>query len=243
MKNNLKQSIIFITLVFISMNAMAQWGKKNIKGNGIVTTKTISTSDYDEIAVTGSLDVHLQKGDEGSIAVTTDENLQEYIEVTVKGNKLSLRVKKDYSVSTKKGIHITVPFETLENISLTGSGDIDTKDVIEATTMKVSLTGSGDIVLALNAFNVDSSVTGSGDVTLSGNTNTLNVSVTGSGDFKGYDLKANNTDVTVSGSGDARVFAGKSIKARVNGSGDIVYKGNPEQKDTKVAGSGNIDAN
>jgi hypothetical protein len=44
----------------------------------------------------------------------------------------------------------------------------------------------------------------------------------------------------VSGSGDADVYASNSLKARVNGSGDIDYSGNPNTSDTKVLGSGSI---
>jgi hypothetical protein len=36
------------------------------------------------------------------------------------------------------------------------------------------------------------------------------------------------------------VFCTENLKARVAGSGDINYKGNPKTKDTKTAGSGDI---
>ena len=80
----------------------------------------------------------------------------------------------------------------------------------------------------------------SGDVTLKGSTNNLEAGVTGSGDFYGFDLEVNDTDVSVTGSGDAKVVCNVNLKARVTGSGDIVYKGNPKTEDTKVAGSGSI---
>ncbi|MGV6832311.1 MAG: GIN domain-containing protein, partial [bacterium] len=49
-----------------------------------------------------------------------------------------------------------------------------------------------------------------------------------------------NTVVSVAGSGDAEVVCRESLKARVAGSGDIEYKGNPAKEDTKVSGSGSI---
>ena len=70
--------------------------------------------------------------------------------------------------------------------------------------------------------------------------NKLEASVTGSGDFYGFDLEVNDTDVSVTGSGDAKVVCNVNLKARVTGSGDIMYKGNPKTEDTKVAGSGSI---
>ena len=96
------------------------------------------------------------------------------------------------------------------------------------------------MVLTTEATGIDAKITGSGDMKLSGNVENLEVKVSGSGDFEGYSLEAANVEVYVSGSGDAQVTANSSIKARVNGSGDVRYKGNPERNDTKVMGSGTI---
>lgn len=68
----------------------------------------------------------------------------------------------------------------------------------------------------------------------------MEAKVAGSGDFHGFDLEANHTEVSVAGSGDAEVVSKQSLKARVAGSGDIQYKGNPTKEDTKVSGSGSI---
>ena len=60
------------------------------------------------------------------------------------------------------------------------------------------------------------------------------------GDIEAYDLKADNVDATVSGAADIQVTANKSIKARVSGSGDISYKGNPVKVNTRSSGSRDI---
>lgn len=240
MKTILKSLLLTGLLLLTVTESKAQWGKNKVVGNGNVTTQNVSTGDYSGIKVVGSMDVHLEKGNEGNISVTTDSNLQEYIVIEVKGDELVIKTKKGYYLKTKKGIHVTVPFQDISEVRLTGSGDVDTKDTINANMFEVSVTGSGDIVLAIDAQSVDASITGSGDVTLEGSTNNLEVTVTGSGDFKGFDLQSNNTEARVSGSGDVRVVAKESINARVSGSGDIVYKGNPDRKDTKTSGSGDI---
>lgn len=235
------KSILCAGLLLCSIyESNAQWGYNKVVGDGNVTTKTMSTADYDEIKVVGSMDVHFEKGIEGNISVTTDSNLHDYIVIEVKGEELVIKTKKGYHLKTKKGIHVTVPFQDISEVSLTGSGDVDTKDTIKATEFEISVTGSGDITLSVEANSIETNITGSGDVVLKGATNSLAVTVTGSGDFKGFDLQSNNTEARVSGSGDIKVVAKESINARVSGSGDIVYKGNPERKDTKTSGSGDI---
>ena len=234
--------VLALATLCATQSLKAQWGNKKIVGSGNVTTQSVKTGNYDAIKVVGSMDVHLMKGSEGNISVTTDDNLHEYLVIEVEGNELVIKTEKNYNLHTRKGIHVTVPFQDLSEVKLVGSGDIDTKDPTSANEFEVTLTGSGDIELLLNVNSVESTITGSGDVTLKGTANNLEVNVTGSGDFSGFDLEANNTDVQVSGSGDAKVVAKQTIKARVNGSGDITYKGNPERSDTKSFGSGDINS-
>ena len=117
---------------------------------------------------------------------------------------------------------------------------MDSKDTINGEALEVSVTGSGDVVLDLTSTTIDAKITGSGDMTLSGTVKDLEVKLSGSGDFKGSALKAENTQAYVSGSGDAEVYASNNLKARVNGSGNIDYSGNPKTNDTKVLGSGSI---
>lgn len=243
MNTLIKITLTLTLLLFGFSDAMAQWGNKRVVGNGNVISKTITTGDYDAIKGVGSMDIHLEKGSEGTIIVKTDENLQEYIIVEVKNGELKIRIKSHVSLKTKKGIHIYVPFNDISEISLVGSGDIDTKDVITGEVLDVRVTGSGDVELTVESSNIEATITGSGDIVLTGNTINLEVKITGSGDFDGDDLMAENTEASISGSGDAIVNASKSLKARVHGSGDIQYGGNPEKRDTKVSGSGSISSN
>jgi len=241
MKAILKHTLaVALTILCINLS-VAQ--SKRVKGNGTITTITHTTSDYDAINVVGFMDVKLEKGTEGSITVKTDENLQEYIIVETKNGTLSLKIKKGMNLSTNKGVIITVPFSEISKVSLTGSGDVYTADMIKTDSFEVNLTGSGDMILEVKASTIDAKITGSGDLKVSGETNDLEIKITGSGDFAGKSLIAKNTQAYISGSGDASVYASNSLKARVSGSGDISYSGNPDSTDLKVIGSGDIDSN
>jgi hypothetical protein len=239
----LKQSTLLIAaLLFVSF-AQAQWGSKKIKGNGNSTKITRSTADYDAVKCAGSMDFILVKGTEGNLTLEGDSNLLEYIITEVKDGALVIKTKKGYTLKTgwNNPIKVTIPFQDIEKVTLAGSGDVVTKNTIDAKSFEARLAGSGDITLDVNANSISAGVSGSGDITLKGQTTDLTARVTGSGDFHGFGLQAKNTEAKVTGSGGAEVVSTKSLKARVTGSGDIDYKGNPEKKDTKVTGSGDID--
>lgn len=233
-------TLTVMSLMLVSITNAQLWGNKKIKGNGNVINETRTTGDYDGIKCAGSMDFILEAGEEGKITLEGDSNLLEYIITEVKGNHLVVKTKKGINMSYKNNtIKVYIPFKDVNTISLAGSGDLYSKDVIKSDDLSVSLAGSGDVKLEIEANFVKGAIAGSGDLTLEGNTNTLEARVAGSGDFHGFNLKSNDTDVAVAGSGDAEVFSNKTLKARVAGSGDIAYRGNAEV-DKKVAGSGDI---
>lgn len=229
-------------VVLFTVSCSAQWGKK-VNGNGKMVTIERSTGDYDAVAVSGWFDVDLVEGNEGDISLKGEENLLEHIITEVKDGKLVIKVEKGINLKPstwKEGIHVTVPVESINAVSLSGSGDIVGKKTLKTTSFTTSMSGSGDITLDLDASSIAASMSGSGDINLSGSTTDFDVTISGSGDIKAYELEADNVDATISGSADIKVTANKRLKARVSGSGDIHYKGNPEKVDTKTSGSGDI---
>ncbi len=237
-----KLTLIAVALLFVSTANAQWWGGKKIKGNGNMTKITRTTSDYDAIKCAGSFDYILVAGTEGNITIEGEENLLEYIITEVEGGKLKVKTRNNVSLRTSynKTIKITIPFKDINEVSLSGSGDLWNEDKITSNNLKVALAGSGDVVINLEASSLKTSLSGSGDIILKGQTNDLDMSLAGSGDIQAFGLQANNTDVSLAGSGDIEVVSNKNLRARVAGSGDIQYKGNPDKEDTKVSGSGSI---
>jgi hypothetical protein len=236
-----KVTLLVVALLTVGITN-AQWGKK-VKGNGKVVTVDRSTGDYNSIAIAGWFDVALVDGKEGDITIKGEENLLEYIVTEVKDGKLAVKVKKGYYLKPsswdKGSINITIPIESINAVTISGSGDIVGKKTIKADDFHTSVSGSGDIDLTIEATDITVSLSGSGDMVLAGATENLEIQISGSGDIKAYGLSADNVTAQVSGSADIKVTANKILKARVSGSGDIYYKGNPKV-DSKTSGSGDI---
>ncbi|KAF2337263.1 head GIN domain-containing protein [Flavobacterium daemonense] len=223
----------------IGLTASAQ---EKINGNGNVVTETRTTSEYDAIKISGFFDVDLVAGKEGKISIKGEQNILAAIIVEVEDNALKVYVKKGTNLrpSTGKKVEITIPFEKISELSLSGSGDIVAKSQIKNDKFSAKLSGSGDVDLDVAANSFDFNLSGSGDIKLKGNSDNVAIKLSGSGDIEAANLKAKNADVMVSGSGDVKVNCNESITARVSGSGDIKYTGNPEKRDVKVSGSGSI---
>jgi hypothetical protein len=241
----MKKSIqlIIICTLLVSNITRAQWSSnQKIKGNGKVVSEKRVTASYEKIAVSGFFDVELVTGTEGTITVKGEENLLPFIKIEVIDQVLKIYTKKNKYISTSKGkgILVIVPFESINQVTLTGSGDVITKNVITSTNFSAKLTGSGHMDLEIEATDVNANLTGSGDINLSGKTENINSEVGGSGDIDASKLISKNANASVSGSGDNAVSCSESLYARVTGSGEIKYTGEPQKKDTKVTGSGSI---
>ncbi len=241
----MKKSILsIVAFCFLFMSAQAQWGwgsGKKIKGNKKVVEKSIEVSDYDAIKVAGSHDVKLVQGEEGNITIRGEENIIPHIMIEVSEGTLKVYTEKGYSIYSKKPITITVPVREINSAVVSGSGSIVGDFPLQSSKFHASVSGSGDINLKIDADELQTKVTGSGDLVIQGFAKNLQATVSGSGDIDANNLKSENAYVSVVGSGDARVFVTQTIDANVTGSGDIEYRGNPQDVKTKTTGSGDIE--
>ena len=240
MKTKFVRSIssLFIMLLFlIACNAQKY---RRIKGNGNVINKTRNVGNFDKIDVSGSFDVTLVKGNEGEIKIRIEDNLLSYLETNVEGGKLKIKWKKGTNISTNKGVQLTVYFNDINAVGLSGSGEIVSKDMIKSDNFDIAVAGSGDINLNVDTKQLKAGISGSGDIEVNGSADEFTATISGSGDIEAFDLKSKKATVKIAGSGDMELSVSEELTARVSGSGDIKYKGNPRIEDIKVSGSGEI---
>jgi hypothetical protein len=230
---------IILTLTF-SVNAQSWWNSKRVKGNGNVITKTRKTSDYDAVSIGGSFDVQLVKGKEGKITLKGEENILKYIITEVKNGTLKVKYKKGVNIRTTRKLTVTIPYRDIEKVALAGSGDITSAGVIKATKLSLSIAGSGNMEVSVDSRNIKTSIAGSGNIKVSGTATELKCTIAGSGNINAYGLRTSTTTAKVAGSGNIKTTVSDEINARVSGSGNIYYKGNPEKINSKSAGSGDI---
>jgi hypothetical protein len=239
----MRKLTVLLALISISIASAQNWDKEKVKENGVQTTITRTTESYNKISTGGSFNVELVSGKEGTITIKGDENIISHIVTEVIGNELKVYFEKNRSYNYKQEITIIIPFEKISELSFAGSGNLIGKDVINANDFELKMTGSGNCKLEINAKNVDVKFTGSGSLKLSGTAEELEAKTAGSGDLNCTKLVSQNADVSVAGSGSLEVNCTNNLVAKVAGSGNIQYKGNPKIIDSKVTGSGDISGN
>lgn len=236
-----KHVFFFLLLSLIAANSFAQWGSKNIKGNENVIEETRNLSGYTEIDISGGFEVELVQGTPGKISIVAESNLLEHILTEVKKEKLTIEVTRKINLKPTQKIKIIIPFKELEKIELAGSGSLTSKKKIEGKKLSIKQTGSGNMDLLVNiSRSISIFKSGSGNLQMNGKAKDISLKSTGSGKFNGEGLTVKKADLTLTGSGDAKIKCEDAIKAKVTGSGNVIYSGKPSKVNTKVTGSGKI---
>jgi len=134
-----------------------------------------------------------------------------------------------------------VGFQWLEadNITLEidGSGDLNLEG--KGQSLSATIDGSGNMHLETELANSSFRINGSGDIFTSGWSASNILHIDGSGDFYGFNLETETTSVFIDGSGNAEVWATENLLVEIDGSGDVIYRGNPSIN-SGGSGSGNL---
>ena len=211
--------IILLMLIIMSIIIITSCVSMNsIKGSGKIVSEDREFTNFNSIKLLGSIDVTINYSDNYNCTVRGDDNLISFIKTEVVNNNLQISINKSYS--TTEGLVVNVNAQEYDEVSISGSGDINIIDFKNET-------------LSLN-------INGSGDITANGEVNTLFAKISGSGDIISTELKSKSVTITINGSGDAKIWASDSISVKINGSGDIEYYGNPTNVESKINGSGEL---
>jgi hypothetical protein len=202
-------------------------------------------SPFERISLRVSANMIVEQGKEHFIEITSNNQTLDKIIVEVIDRKLIIRFSwedlffRDFIPGT---IDIKVVAPGINELSLLGSGNIIAVDPIETFSMKLNVAGSGDIKLSnLRCQLLEANISGSGDIIISSDSETreTKVNIAGSGNFKAYQFKSEAGYVLIAGSGNCDLFITNYLDARILGSGNIAYLGEP-QINSRISGSGKV---
>ena len=232
----MKMSFPGFILMFLFTSTLISCDKL-VQGTGPIKTSQINIRSFSKITSNVSANIKVSLSDTVSCSVTAQENIVPLIEISNSGNELIIKSSKSYE--TNMPVDIIVSTKMLEEITLTGSGNIDVLNPVKSNSLKITSKGSGNILVSAYVETLKASLLGSGEINLKGSAGKSNLEIKGSGSILASSLSTNSTSVVVSGSGNAEVNAVSNLNAEMNGSGLIQYKGNPVVK-SRIDGSGEI---
>jgi hypothetical protein len=216
-------------------------GGKRVKGNGNISSIEKNVSDFNEVEVSGAIDVHVSQGELRPVRIQGDENLLSYVEVDQEGDKIEVRTKKGFNLRPTKKMKLYLSSPNYRKLDVSGACNITSDNRLALNNpLDLEVSGAGDINVDVNAPSVEAQVSGSGNVNMKGETRNFELKISGAGDAKCYGLLSEKTKVNISGAGSAEVFASVELDANVSGAGSIKYQGNAPKVNQHVSGAGSV---
>lgn len=210
-----------------------------VDGNGERVDEVRKTATFTRVRSNCELDVQLVQGDQQSLTVSLDSNLQELVETRVVDNTLIVDLKDNVG-EILDGPHVLVTVPELTAAKLDGSGRMTLALDEPELPLDLFLSGSGDLRFSGKTAAIGAYLSGSGDLRLEGETGDAELKLSGSGAIRGQGLNASSAAIVLSGSGSISATVQDSVSVSLSGSGQVDLFGPASLDSAHDTGSGDI---
>jgi len=201
----MKRLVLSMAAILVALSASA----------GTVTKNFEKLNKFSGIQIANAFDATLVQGDEYKATVTIDTELEEYLDVSVIGSVLYVRLK-DAPVKLKnldrKSMKITITTPSLCQIALTGASELKSDDVWTSPMEKflIDISGASKAEkLKIEAGELEARISGASNATISGDFAEVDVDASGAsalfliGNYEEIDVDAEGTTkVSIMGTAD-----------------------------------------
>ena len=236
----MKQILILLTVIAASFAACENGPFDCIDGDGKLVRETRFPGVFNSLKLSSDFNVFVIEGSSSEILIEAEQSLMSYIDLKKSGNRITIKERDNRCLRNTLPINIYVTTTGLSKIECSGSGFIQV-DSLGAGSMELRLSGSGDIdVLYLDCDDVEAELSGSGDLYIQGDGRKASLEITGSGQITALDFPLQECLARITGSGDMHVDVSQVLEARISGSGNVYYRGNPATIIRDITGSGSL---
>lgn len=216
-------------------NVGAAGDAEKIADSGDIVVEARNVAGFERVDLAGEGRVEVSIGGDPSLTIETDDNLMEYLEVSVSGTTLTLQTVGDGAVGLDPTASIIwrVTAPKAVAVTISGAGSIDCPG-LEGSRIDVTVDGAGDITLpGLNADTLVAEISGAGSITADGTVDGVEATVSGAGTIDFGELESADASLLIKSSANITIWATERIDIAGDGLGTVALYGSPE-----ISGSG-----
>lgn len=214
--------------------------RENVIGSGRMITEERTVGHFEEVTIDGSMDVIIEQGPAKPLTIEAEDNVMRFVETYISGTTLRIRMRDGLNLRKHKQIIVHIQSEDYRKVVFSGSGEVTTPDTIRSTQFTADLNGSGNARLKVDANELRLYLSGSGNIRAEGKSRDYQANIEGSGNIHADAVKTVNANVKITGSGNQSISVSDRLDARITGSGNIRYSGNPPTVNVHISGSGKV---
>jgi hypothetical protein len=214
-------------------------GIEFVTGSGKAATQTYEAKGFKNVEVHSAFEVTLTRGDQFDVALTTDDNLMEFMKVTSDGETLFVAVETGKNLRPRAGMKLAITMPVVEGVRLHGACNGTLKGFNGGKDLTIQVEGASKIKGDVDAGNVEVVANGASNVTLRGTASAVEVEGNGASQVHLDDLKVARAKVQLSGASSGAVQATDKLDYEISGASHLDYRGHPSlgRHDTSGASS------
>jgi len=215
--------LFLVASTIVAFNAVCLISTSNaqdITGSGNIVSQERNVDAFTGIQFATVGDVFVREDTEHSLLIEADDNIIDLLTTEVNEELLTIGLESGVTIDNSD-ISVYASMVDIERLEITGVGNIESTEPINANDILCRISGVGDIELSGTAVN-------------------QTVEIIGSGSVRNFDLISTNSSVSITGTGNCEVNVSGDLDAVINGVGNVVYIGNPSNVDAEINGIGTV---
>jgi Putative auto-transporter adhesin, head GIN domain len=203
----MKQFFLFLSIATATI--LTSCSKDVIKGKGNVGSRTMNVPPFTAIETHADIKAVISYGTSPEVTAAGYDNLLNILDFKVENGVLKLNFNTSYNTIRNGNVAATVKVPVLIAATIHGSENIEVSGFTAGGSFHATIHGSGSIYV--NNSNYQSAV----------------LNVHGSGNIEAQGLQTKQAESNIHGSGNSSVSVSEKIVAKIFGSGNLYYWGNP----------------
>lgn len=197
------------------------------------------------ISVTTGIDLYLTQKNAEEVFVEAEPDVLDKIITKVEDGILKIYMKEkswfnlNWNNEPRK---VYVSFKTLDKLEAAAGADINSQSVLKFDKLRLEASSGADITLELEANELNVASSSGSDIRLKGKSTALQADASSGSDINASELETKQCKASVSSGSDIRINATEMLDANASSGGDIIYYGNPKNKNINESSGGDVHA-
>jgi hypothetical protein len=250
---------VVITLALATGCIYVGDGGPIVQGSPTLTTVEYDHTGFTAVEVDHAFTVDITRSDSFGVSVTTNENLVDYVDVTLVGDTLRIRMEPGHSFSrSTRRATVSMPELTSLRLSSASRGEVTglhtegtlELDLSSASTVELrditagrgilEVSGASSISGEAEFTEVAMDVSGASTVRLSGSAREADIRVSGASSGRLADFPIENASVDASGASNVTIDVSGTLDLEVSGASRLTYRGSPSLGRVDVSGASSL---
>ncbi len=178
------KAIKTITLLIVLSSLLSSCYKDTVRVSGEVVTEEVNLTDYSALKVSDAFNVYITFSDtEEKIEIEANDDIQEFIIVEKKGEKLVIRLKNFTNIKGNATMNVFISTKNLSTFDISGAAKVTFENELSTRSVDLELSGSSNFKGELLVNQLELQSAGASNADLYGTADRANIRLSGSSEL------------------------------------------------------------